>query len=74
MKTLLFASLLVFCGAVHGTVFGRGPVRKYYYHSVQNFLPFHWLRAHHVTCNKTSYKKNLQIYICKLNYDWSLCD
>ena len=45
MKTLLFASLLVFCGSAHGAVFGRGPVRKYCYHSVENFLPFHWLRA-----------------------------
>ena len=23
---------------------------KYYYHSMQMFLPFHWPRAHHVTC------------------------
>jgi len=30
MKTLLFASLLMFCGSVHGTVFGSGPVRKFY--------------------------------------------
>ncbi|CAH3173181.1 unnamed protein product [Porites lobata] len=26
MKTLLFASLLMFCGSAHGTVFGSGPV------------------------------------------------
>lgn len=30
MKTLLFASLLMFCGSAHGTVFGSGPVRKFY--------------------------------------------
>ena len=23
---------------------------KAYYHSLRNFLPFHWPRAHHVTC------------------------
>ena len=25
-------------------------VVNYYYHSMQLFLPFHWPRAHHVTC------------------------
>ena len=41
MKALLSASLLVFCGFAHAAVFGKGPVRKYYYHLMQNFISFH---------------------------------
>lgn len=44
MKTLLFASLLMFCGSAHGTVFGSGPVRKFYcfpyVSSTGNICPF----------------------------------
>ena len=37
---------------------GHCPINDYY-HSMQIFLPFHWPKAHHVTC-----KNCLQIIVC----------
>ena len=39
-----------FVSVTRTRLFRKSRVLLKNYHSIQIFLPFHWLRAHHVTC------------------------